>query len=189
MARFCEPCRYHSADDSIRECPQCGGAVKFTLLPPLNEDAGPMAGVQSRRQRTAVAVELAHKSRTKWYYLGGGLAMIALLALVFTNSFGEKFEDRVKKLKPGMPMEQAAWIMGDANQSKPKKYTITFGDDGHSGQMPDFDRPIDFSGSGYVVYEDLMTGVKISYENGIVTHVEETARQGGMRKRTTVWEK
>ena len=189
MARFCEPCRLHSTDDSIRECPQCGGVVKFTLLPPLNEDAGPMAGVQSRRQRTAVAVELEHRSRAKWYYVGGGLAMVALLALVFTNSLGESFESRVKKVKPGMPMEQAAWTMGDKNQSKTKKYSISIGDDGNPDRMPDFDRPVDFSGSGYVVYEGLMDGVKIHYQNGIVTQGEEVARQGGMRKRTTVWEK
>ena len=86
-------------------------------------------------------------------------------------------------------MEQAALVMGDTNQSKPKKYTILIGDDGNPDRMPDFDRPVDYSGSGYVVYEGLTAGVKISYQNGIVTQVEETARQGGMRKRTTVWEK
>ena len=189
MARFCEPCRLHSTDDSIRECPQCGGAVKFTLLPPVNEDAGPMAGVQSRRQRTAVAVEFAHKSRAKWYYLGGGLAVIALLTLVFTDSFGESFENRVKKLKPGMPMEQAALVMGDKHQVKPKKYTFLIGDGGNPDRMPDFDRPVDFTGSGHVVYEGLMTAVKIHYQNGVVTRVEDVAREGGMGKRTTVWEK
>ena len=52
--------------------------------------------------------------------------------------------------------------------------------------MPDFDRPMDYSGEGSIVYEGSTSGLKIHFRDGVVTRVEEVAREGGMRKRITV---
>jgi hypothetical protein len=42
MPRLCEPCRFHSSDDALVACPECGGRVKFTLLPPTNAATPPV---------------------------------------------------------------------------------------------------------------------------------------------------
>ena len=52
--------------------------------------------------------------------------------------------------------------------------------------MPDFDRPMDYSGEGYIVYESLTSGLKIYFRDGVATRVEDVDREGGIRKRTTV---
>ena len=77
--------------------------------------------------------------------------------------------------------------MGDIQKPAGKKWSITIGEpEPHAEPMPDFDRPMDYSGEGYVVYESLTSGLKIYFRDGFVTRVEEVAREGGMRKRTTV---
>ena len=111
MARFCEPCRYHSIDDSLTACPQCGGPVKFTLLPPPAASPEPM-DVHSGGEESPAAHP--RNNRMTWYLVGGAAALIAFvgLGLLLTGNLGEGFDARAKKIKPGMSMEQAAGIMG-----------------------------------------------------------------------------
>lgn len=139
--------------------------------------------------RAEGALAEAGGRRKAWYLIGGGAVLFAVLgtALALHGGFGESFERRVEKVKPGIAMAQASRIMGESERSKPKKITFSIGDTGSDeDRMPDFDRPMDYSGSGYVVYESMMSGVKIHFRDGVVTRVEEVARQGGMRKRTTI---
>ncbi len=186
MARFCEPCRFHSVDDSLTACPQCGGPVKFTLLPPPNATPEPMAlDLESESAPAAIL----RNNRMTWYLVGGAAALIACvgLGLLLTGNLGEGFDARAKKIKSGMAMEQAAGIMGETQKPAGKKWSFTFGEpESHAEPMPDFDRPMDYSGEGYVVYEGSTSGLKIHFRDGVVTRVEEVAREGGMRKRITV---
>ena len=77
--------------------------------------------------------------------------------------------------------------MGDIQKPAGKKWSITIGEpEPRAEPMPDFDRPMDYSGEGYVVYKSLTSGLKIYFRDGFVTRVEEVAREGGMRKRTSV---
>ena len=190
MARLCEPCRFHSAADALKECPHCGGAVKFTLLPPPGEEAKPMPGLRSvASQREAVS-----KNRQLLAYGVGGVILVLILIFGFGAfaGLGQPFESRVMKIKVGMPMAQAAKIMGESDQPKRKKFSITFGGNGGNGddesRIPDFNKPADYSGSGYA---DFTGGsgldVRINYENGIVTGIVPIAHEGGMRKRTTIY--
>ena len=186
MARFCEPCRYHSVEDSLIACPQCGGPVKFTLLSPPNAVPDPME-LHTRSEDTPV--ERIRNNRMTWYLVGGAAALIVCvgLGLLLSGNLGEGFDARAKKIKPGMPMEQAAGIMGETQKPAGKKWSFTFGEpESHAEPMPDFDRPMDYSGEGYVVYEGSTSGLKVHFRDGVVTRVEEGAREGGMRKRITV---
>lgn len=188
MPGLCEPCRFHSADDALVECPQCGGPVKFTLFAPTNGESAaiPLQAVEADRP---AARSVGH--RMNWYLAGGALAMIAVvgIALAVTGNLGEGFDARVKKVKPGMPMDRAAHIMGESDKPKGKKLSITVGHpESHAEGMPDFDRPMDYSGSGHVIYNGPSSGVKIHFQDGVVTKVEEVPRLVGMRRRVTITE-
>ena len=184
MARLCEPCRFHSADDSLKACPDCGGAVKFTLLPPPGEEAKPLGGFR----RSAPAPSSPPKSAQLGIKIGIGAIAVVVLAVGIKVALalfsGEAFQSQASKVKVGMPMVQAARIMGDPDVDRSKKFTIQIGDPGPSeDRFPVFD----YNGSGYVEYTTGWdSAVRINFENGIVTGVVPTTRQTGLRKRTTI---
>ena len=83
MARFCEPCRHHSTDYFLTACPQCGGPVKVTLLPPPNAAPEPMT--LHAESEHAPAANLPN-IRMTWYLVGGAAARIAFVGLGISKS-------------------------------------------------------------------------------------------------------
>jgi hypothetical protein len=167
MARLCEPCRFHTADDSVSACGECGGPVKFTLLPPPGETAQPMANLPGAPEVEATRPKpLGLLDFFQGKLLFATLAVIALCvaggAFLYLNK-GESFEARVAKCKPGMRMIEAMQLFGDEN------YVIDDPDE-DDGTLR---TPIDVMGSGYVVYQEFASAVKISYAVGKVTNVEK----------------
>ena len=185
MPRLCEPCRYHTPDDAVTACATCGGPVKFTLLPPVNVDAEPIAGVPSTRSELSPPFDLRELVRGKTKLLTG-LVVLGFVAAAFALHWtrADSFEERAAKVTPGMSMTAAMKVMGQPRKPK-KRYTISFGDTGME-RFQDFDRPFDVSGDGIVTYEKGIDAVWIHYERGVVTRVESKVAEGGLRKRYTV---
>ncbi len=189
MPRLCEPCRFHSSDDSLTACPQCGGAVKFTLLPPPGSDPDLVAATLGRQSAAPEPAGLGDFFRGKMLAVTV-LAVVGLVAAIFGVWYlrGDSFDDRMANLKPGMKMTDAMRIMGDANQEKPqrKKIGITIGGSEDPNRIPDFDRPVETDGTGFVEYSSGTSGVRIHYTDHVVTKVEPYTSTGGLRKRVTV---
>jgi hypothetical protein len=190
MPRLCEPCRFHSADDSLSACPVCGGVVKFTLLGPPGSDPDLMAAQQARESGRSQLTGLGHFFRGKMLVVTA-VAVVGLVAAIFGVWYlrGDSFDDRTAKLKPGMKMTDAMRIMGDANKPKAKRpsINITVGGEGEDpNRIPDFDRPVETTGTGYVEYASGTSGVRIHYTDHVVTKVEPYTPTGGLRKRVTV---
>lgn len=196
MPGLCEPCRFHSSDDCLSACPQCGGPVKFTLLPPPN--AGPSTATATTapparpRSLPSGRVGLSDLFRGKMLY-----ASVGIIAAVFVGVIalwllrGDSFEQKVAKLKVGMPMPEAMRIMGDDNKPKKKaKVNFTVGPNGvreTPDRFSDFDEPIHVWGEGSVESADGFGAVVIEYLNGVVTGVTPKKREGGKRKKTTLY--
>lgn len=198
MPRLCEPCRFHSSDDSVSDCPQCGGPVKFTLLPPPNAGQTTATATATAappappRSTSSGRVGLSDLFRGKLLYISVGViaaVFVAVLALWLLR--GDSFEQKVAKVKVGMSMPEAMRIMGDDNKPKKKaKVNFTVGPNGVQetpDRFSDFDEPIDVWGEGSVEYVDGFDAVVIEYRNGVVTGVTPKKREGGMRKKTTVY--
>jgi len=191
MPRLCEPCRFHSADDTLKACPQCGGSVKFTLLPPTNAAPPPVNLGDDAPPTRPAPLGVGDFFRGKLLIVSVavvGLVLVAVVGLWLLR--GDTFEQRVAKVKVGMPMLDAMRIMGDDNKPAPKKnkFNLTIG--GKPGQddpnrFSDFDAPIDVWGEGSVDYEEGSQGVLIEYSNGKVTGVHPKRAEGGMRKKYT----
>jgi hypothetical protein len=191
MPRLCEPCRFHSADDAITACPQCAGPVKFTLLPPTNAAPPPVDLGDEAPPPAATPMGLTDFFRGKLLWVS-----VAVVAALFAGAVGlwalrgDTFEQRVAKVKVGMPMLDAMRLMGDDNKPKQMRpsFNITIG--GKPGQddpsrFSDFDEPIDVWGEGFVEYEEGTEAVRIEYANGKVTAVVPKKAEGGMRKKYT----
>lgn len=186
MARLCEPCRFHTPDDAVTACATCGGPVKFTLLPPVNGDAEPVAGLPSTKaELSPPPFDLRELFRGK-AKLATSLAVAGFVAAAVTLYWtrSDSFEERAAKVRPGMSMATAMDVMGKPRKAK-KKYTISFGDTGME-RFEDFDRAFDVSGDGIITYEKGINAVWIHYERGLVTRVELKDAVGGMRKRYSV---
>ena len=189
MARLCEPCRFHSADDSLTACPECGGPVKFTLLPPQGSDPNLLYN-EVDRGGAPQPTGLGDFFRGK---------MLVVTVLVVVGLFGavvgvwylkgDRFSDKVAKLKTGMRMTEAMRIMGDDNKPKAKRPSLNItigGAPEDPNRFSDFDAPIDTSGEGFVEYEGGGEAVRIDYRNGLVTNVQVKRAEGGLRKKYTV---
>lgn len=187
MARHCEPCRFHTTDDTVRTCPDCGGEVKFTLLGPHGSDPDLIAADASRARKSQ-SVGLGDFLQGKLLVMSA-FVVSGLFAAVFGVWYlrGDTFDDRTAKVKPGMRMSEAMRIMGDRNEptTPPRKMTIALGVEGEQ-HIPDFDRPVETDGEGYVEYASGSTGVRIHYANHVVTKVEPYTPTGGLRKRVTI---
>jgi hypothetical protein len=189
MPRLCEPCRFHSADDSLSACPVCGGVVKFTLLGPPGSDPDLLAAQQARESGRSQLTGLGHFFRGKMLVVTA-VAIVGLVVAIFGVWYlrGDGFDERLAKVKPGMKMTDAMRIMGDPNQEKPqrKKIGITIGGSEDPNRIPDFDRPVETDGTGFVEYSSGTSGVRIHYTDHVVTKVEPYTPTGGLRKRVTV---
>jgi hypothetical protein len=192
MPRLCEPCRFHSADDTLTACPQCGGTVKFTLLPPSDSAPPPVEfGEEAAPPPPSAPLGVTDFFRGKllWVTLLVVVGLFAAAVGVWALR-GDSFEQRVAKVKVGMPMLDAMRIMGDDNKPAKKKpgVHLHFGNGPPAGD-PDrfgtFDEPVDVWGEGSVEYEEGLEAVRIDYANGMVTAVVPKKAEGGMRKKYT----
>lgn len=191
MPRLCEPCRFHSADDTLSACPECGGSVKFTLLAPTNAAPPPVDLGDDTPPPRPAPLGVGDFFRGKLLVISAVVVVLVLAAVVGLWLLrGDTFEQRVTKVKVGMPMLDAMRIMGDDNKPKQKKpsFNVTIG--GKPGQddpnrFSDFDAPIDVWSEGYVEYEEGTEAVRIEYANGKVTGVYPKRAEGGLRKKYT----
>lgn len=190
MPRLCEPCRFHSADDSLPACPVCSGVVKYTLLGPPGSDPDLVAVAQGRQPAAPEPAGLGDFFRGKMLVVTA-VVVVGLVAAIFGVWYlrGDGFDERTAKLKPGMKMTDAMRIMGDANKPKAKKPSINItigGEPDDPDRFGDFDAPIETSGTGYVEYASGTSGVRIHYTDHVVTKVEPYTPTGGLRKRVMV---
>ena len=190
MPRLCEPCRLHSADDTLNICPACGGPLKFTLLPPpAATDPPHESGEAAPPPPRPWGFADLFSGKLLW----ASLAVLILVPAVVVGVWavgGDTFDRRVGKLKVGMPMRDAMRVMGDDNRQKGKRPAFHFTIGGKQGQddpnrFADFDAPLDVWGEGWVEYEEGAEAVRVSYSTGAVTAVERTKAEGGLRKRYT----
>ena len=191
MSRLCEPCRFHSSDDALSACPECGGPVKFTLLPPTNAAPPPVELGQGDPSPRPAAIGVSDFFRGKLLWVSAA-AIVGLFAVVVVLWLmrSDTFEQKVAKLKVGMPMADAMRLMGDDNKPAEMRPSVNItiggkpGQD-HPGKFSDFDEPTDVWGEGFVDYEDGTDAVRIEYANGKVTGVIPKKAEGGLRKKYT----
>jgi hypothetical protein len=190
MPRLCEPCRFHSADDSLSACPECAGPVKFTLLPPTNEAPPPVdLGRHAPTPPKPVGASDFFRGKMLWVTAGVVAALFAAVVAVFLLR-EEPFGQRVAKIKPGMSMTEVLRIMDDSNQAKKtRKVGFTVGANG----VQEFDeRTVDSSmvtdvwdADGWVEYAEGFEGVRIEYSRNVVTRVtpiKPDRTKGGWRE-------
>lgn len=186
MARLCEPCRAYTADDAVTACLTCGGPVKFTLLPPVNGDAEPIAGVP-----TPCAERYGRPLRLDQLPVGilevvTGLVVVALIAVagVLLSAQTESFDEREARLEPGISVAAAMEIMG-GTRTPVRRFTFSSGDTAME-VFQDIPRPFDDAGEGTLTYQKGGKAVRIQFENGIVTGVERSVAENGLVESVTV---
>ncbi len=191
MPRLCEPCRFHSADEALSACPQCGEPVKFTLLPPTNFAPPPVELGETAPPVRPPQMGLSDFFRGKLLWVSAA-AIVGLFAVAVGLWLmrGDTFEQKVAKLKVGMPITDAMLVMGDDNKPAKKRPSINITIGGKPGQddprrFSDFDEPVDVWGEGFVEYEEGSDAVRIEYANGKVTGVYPKKAEGGLRKKYT----
>jgi hypothetical protein len=178
VPRLCEQCRHYTPTDAPDVCPSGHGPLKYTLLPPPNQKAEPIRGLpggppefeddaDAAAPRSAAA--LFHHPLAK--PIGAAALGIVGIVLVAWYMTSNSFDSRVKKLHPGMSMTEVAKIMGSGR------------DRGRPAHFPEIDWSTPTEGDGEVVWESGTRGVKVTYRDGVVTHVEEVKATGGMRSR------
>ncbi len=191
MPRLCEPCRFHSADDALTACPECGGPVKFTLLPPTNFAPPPVDLGRAAPPPRPPQMGLSDFFRGKLLWVSAAVIVgLFAVAVGLWLMRGDSFEQKVAKVKVGMPMTDAMLVMGDDNKPAKKKprLHLHFGNGPPAGdpeRFGEFDDTIDVWGEGWVEYEELTEAVRIEYANGKVTGVYPKKATGGMRTRYT----
>ncbi len=185
MAKLCEACRAHAPDDSLADCPTCGGPLKFTLLPPPGQDAEPLPGVpRGRTGRYGNNPEAEGCAGDPPGPLGAvfgiwakpaavGLPLLLAVA-VFCRwlAASDDIEERAAKIRPGMPMVEAVRIMG-SDPTPPRR----------PARWPDVDMTPPTEGDGEVVWEGGSKAITVRFRDGVVTEVQHGEAQGGMRKR------
>lgn len=191
MPRMCEPCRFHSADDALTACPECGGPVKFTLLPPANTAPPPieLGEVAPSPRPAAVGVRDLFRGKLVWVSVAAVVCLFAVVVGLWLMR-GDSFGQKVAKLQVGMPMTDAMRVMGDDNKPVRKRPSVNITIGGKPGRddatrFSDFDEPVDVWGKGFVDYEDGPDAVRIEYANGKVTGVIPKKAEGGLRKKST----
>ncbi|MBN9516916.1 hypothetical protein J0H58_00120 [bacterium] len=183
MPKQCEGCGFYSVSNDPSKCPECGGTLKFTFLPPAGKNAAPIAGLPtdpvnelSRRHRAEGG------SRIHW-----GLVKAICAALVTVTIMGVRFYLRqeardqreaqqtaaVDKIRPGMHISQAARLL-ESGSNMPEW---------HGSTRHDFDPGDDSDGSMEV--NDGRNDLKITWRNGYVTSIERADGSGGTRRRAT----
>jgi hypothetical protein len=182
VPRLCEVCRHFTPVDTPDVCPKGHGPLKFTLLPPPLQAAEPIPGLPGGR-REPDPDDVVERPRSVGplirhpYAMPAGVIVLGLLGLTLFawQSTGNDYDSRVKKLRPGMTMAEAAKVMG-SETDRPRR----------PRRFPDIDMSVPTEGDGEVVWEHRTRAVKVTFRNGVVTGVEEVPATGGMRKRVTV---
>ncbi len=186
MPKLCEGCGFYSADNAPDKCPSCAAALKFTFLPPAGRAAAPLAnapadpyGDLERKQRAA---------RAGLFGVDWRIVQAVCVGLVAVGFMGVRFYLRQEaraaretqqttaaaRIRPGMHISEAARLF-HAGANMPQW---------HGSTRSDFDPDDDSDGTMEV--NDGRQDVKITWENGYVTSVEQAGGSGGTRRRSTV---
>ncbi|MGL6073468.1 MAG: hypothetical protein ACRC8S_04820 [Fimbriiglobus sp.] len=176
MPRLCEPCRWHTADDSVTVCSSCGGPVKFTLLAPPGEKPEPIAGLPGSPEMAEKRVGFKDFFRGKTGKILGGAIVLGLVVVSAMLLFRwQSFEAKVAKIKPGMKMLDAMRIFGDENgPAMVNSVRVRFRGIPIPFTMQERTHaPIDVYGFGSMDYEGGFQHIRIHYADGLVTKVEK----------------
>lgn len=185
MPKLCEGCGFYSPDNAPTQCPSCDAALKFTFLPPAGKAATPLAGVANdpyadleRKQRAA---------RAGLFGIDWRIVKAVAAALVTVGIIGVRFwlrqearDEREQRqtvaaaqIRPGMHISEAARLF-HASSNMPGSRRKAW---------DDFDPDDDSDGSMEV--NDGRQDLKVTWENGFVTSVEQSDGSGGTRRRAT----
>ena len=86
-----------------------------------------------------------------------------------------------------LPTPPPSWVTFDLDATVlVTTIGVTVGGSEDRDRVPDFDRPIETGGTGYVEYASGPSGVRVHYADHVVTKLEPYTPAGGLRKRVTV---
>jgi hypothetical protein len=142
MARICSQCKYYDPSGEQTTCPTCKTGLQFTLLPPPNYAAAPLADVPPPNPARRPA-RLDSSSGSGGGFLGGlspilrmrlMLSLIVVPILLVLSLFcGVEFgattlRDRYDQLEPGMSPEEVKDILDPPKYSRrmPMRRTSMF---------------------------------------------------------------
>ena len=171
MAQRCQNCRFYCGNPlSTSICPECGGRLVVSFLPPAGEQSSLLPGVPvSRTARLGDASGwwgFPHSNLFDWQRPNGGLIpLVLLISLSFAiyvfwswNQRAELLHERAIHLTVGMTVGEAFLVMGDVPPTR-------------------LDEPAE------IIWEGGDQAVCVRFVNGVVEDIRHQPARGGFQAR------